>query len=292
MLVRDAVERRRSRRSRSRARQSRWRPIRLLTVVPGVPGRARRPDTPMVGRERERTVCGAIRGHGRRPGVPARHGARPRRDRKVATRRRFFERVGDAADILRGRCLSYGEGITYWPLVEILIAIGVEPDSVIGTLPPRPSSRSEAPRGRAAARPQVVVVDDLQWAEPVFVDLVEHVTDLSRGGTDLPALCRAHRAARCATGLGRGKLTRRRCCSNRSARSECGALVESLALDAPLDDESARAHRRGVGREPALRRGDARDGPRAAETARSSSLRRSRRSSRRVSTRWTATCGW
>ncbi len=39
----------------------------------------------------------------------------------------FLERVGDSADVLRGRCLSYGEGITYWPLVEILIAIGVEP---------------------------------------------------------------------------------------------------------------------------------------------------------------------
>ena len=39
----------------------------------------------------------------------------------------FLERVGDTADVLRGRCLSYGEGITYWPLVEMLIAIGVEP---------------------------------------------------------------------------------------------------------------------------------------------------------------------
>ena len=33
---------------------------------------------------------------------------------------------------------------------------------------------------RAAERPQVVVIDDLQWAEPVFVDLVEHVADFSR----------------------------------------------------------------------------------------------------------------
>ena len=33
---------------------------------------------------------------------------------------------------------------------------------------------------RAAERPQVVVLDDLQWAEPTFLDLVEHVADLSR----------------------------------------------------------------------------------------------------------------
>ena len=33
---------------------------------------------------------------------------------------------------------------------------------------------------RATKRPQVVVIDDLHWAEPVFVDLVEHIADLSR----------------------------------------------------------------------------------------------------------------
>ena len=54
----------------------------------------------------------------------------------------FLERVGDSADVLRGRCLSYGEGITYWPLVEILVAIGVEPDSVDRHVAcPRRSSR-------------------------------------------------------------------------------------------------------------------------------------------------------
>ena len=66
----------------------------------------------------------------------------------------FLERVGDSADVLRGRCLSYGEGITYWPLVEILIAIGVEPDSVIGRLRRRRSSRSggSSRRGRRSGR--------------------------------------------------------------------------------------------------------------------------------------------
>ena len=89
--------------------------------------------------------------------------------------------MGGSADVLRGRCLSYGEGITYWPLVEILIAIGVEPDSVIGTSPPETQlAFRRLLEVRAAERPQVVVIDDLQWAEPVFVDLVEHIADLSR----------------------------------------------------------------------------------------------------------------
>ena len=33
----------------------------------------------------------------------------------------------------------------------------------------------------AQRRPLVVVLDDLQWAEPTFLDLVEHVADLARG---------------------------------------------------------------------------------------------------------------
>ena len=39
----------------------------------------------------------------------------------------FLSVAGETADVLRSRCLHYGEDITYWPLVEILLAIGVEP---------------------------------------------------------------------------------------------------------------------------------------------------------------------
>ncbi len=93
----------------------------------------------------------------------------------------FLGRIGDGADVLRGRCLSYGEGITYWPLVEILVAIGIEPDTVIGTSPPETQlAFRRLLEARAEERPQVVVIDDLQWAEPVFIDLVEHVADYSR----------------------------------------------------------------------------------------------------------------
>ena len=36
--------------------------------------------------------------------------------------REFLDRVEGDATILVGRCLPYGEGITYWPLVEIAAA--------------------------------------------------------------------------------------------------------------------------------------------------------------------------
>src|SRR5215470_13857452 len=35
---------------------------------------------------------------------------------------------GLAARVVRGRCLSYGEGITYWPVVEILKQLGTLPE--------------------------------------------------------------------------------------------------------------------------------------------------------------------
>jgi hypothetical protein len=36
---------------------------------------------------------------------------------------------------VRGRCLSYGEGITYYPVLEVLLQLfGADPDTAIGEL--------------------------------------------------------------------------------------------------------------------------------------------------------------
>jgi hypothetical protein len=78
----------------------------------------------------------------------------------------FLASAGGAADVLRARCLHYGEDITYWPLVEILIAIGAEPETVIGSSPAETAARlpqaARVPRGRASA--DSFVLDDIQWA--------------------------------------------------------------------------------------------------------------------------------
>lgn len=102
--------------------------------------------------------------------------------------------------VVSGRCLSYGEGITYWPVLEVLRqlrALPSQPDaaralrSLLGEVE-EPSSAEEIAWGfrqlleeRARETPLLCVFDDLQWAEETFLDLLEHLALLSR---DAPIL--------------------------------------------------------------------------------------------------------
>jgi tetratricopeptide (TPR) repeat protein len=127
----------------------------------------------------------------------------------------FADRVveSDAARVLRGRCLSYGEGITFWPIAEIVRAVaGVrDGDDVHGAREQVFRLVADAPQAELVAdrvaqaigltggsapteeiawairkflealarhQPLVVVIDDIQWAEPALLDVL----------ADLPAL--------------------------------------------------------------------------------------------------------
>ena len=211
--------------------------FRLVEVLPDAAALARHLETPLVGRERERRRLWRAYEDAVADGScqlftllgPAGIG----KSRLVAD---FLERVGDSADVRRGRCLSYGEGITYWPLVEILIGIGVEPDSVIGGSPPETQlTFRRLLEGHAVDRPQVVVIDDLQWAEPVFVDLVEHVADLSR---DVPIflLCVARtELLDVRPGWGGGKMNATSLLLEPLGVEECADLMDSLVPHAAID---------------------------------------------------------
>src|SRR5581483_7981918 len=111
----------------------------------------------------------------------------------------FLDSV-DGARVVRGRCLSYGEGITYWPVVEIVKQLPeTEPDpavaetirALLGEQQLVTSSEEIAWGFRkqleavASERPLVCVFDALHWGEETLLDLVEHVADLSR---DAPLL--------------------------------------------------------------------------------------------------------
>ena len=100
------------------------------------------------------------------------------------------------ATVVRGRCPPYGEGITYWPVVEVLKQLDLSPPdeaaalairSLLGETDATSSAEEIAWAFRktlehaAALRPLVVVFDDIQWGEENFRDLVEHVALLSTG---------------------------------------------------------------------------------------------------------------
>jgi predicted ATPase/class 3 adenylate cyclase len=119
--------------------------------------------------------------------------------------------------VARGRCLPYGDAITYWPLADIVreiarAAVGdpsKQPAAAIAEIlaghdkakliaervaellgfgEGEPGTREEtfwAVRRLfevlARERPLVIVVDDLHWAEQTFLDLIEHLVDVSHG---------------------------------------------------------------------------------------------------------------
>jgi class 3 adenylate cyclase/tetratricopeptide (TPR) repeat protein len=162
-----------------------------LTRVTGDPGIARRLDADLVGRKRERQLLA---------------GAWERTCSERAST--LFTVLGAAgvgksrlaaeflsgidATVVRGSCLSYGEGITYSPVVEVVKQLlGGSEASTPGLAALLGDGRASAEEiafavrklfeAAAAERPLVVLFDDLQWAEPTFLDLIEHVVDWSRG---------------------------------------------------------------------------------------------------------------
>ena len=96
--------------------------------------------------------------------------------------------AGVDAHVVTGRCLDYGEGITFWPVISVLKALGARADPTIAQIVEGASTANElfwAVRAQleeiASERPLVVFFDDIQWGEPTFLDLVDHIADLSRG---------------------------------------------------------------------------------------------------------------
>jgi class 3 adenylate cyclase len=153
----------------------------------------------------------------------------------------FLASGAATADVLRGRCLPYGEDITYWPLVEILLGIGVDSGEVIGSSPADTQlAFRRLLEARAAERPQIVVLDDIQWAEEVFLDLVEHVADWSR---DAPIflLCVARpELLELRPGWGGGKLNATTILLEALSGDDCELLISRLAGGDRLSEDARR----------------------------------------------------
>jgi predicted ATPase len=185
----------------------------------------------------------------------------------------FLAQLGEER-VCRGRCLPYGEGITYWPVLEaVREAVGiVDADSpgeaaakLAATLAGEHDATLVAGRvaeviglseaalsaedGFAAVRtlleavarrqPLVVLFDDVHWGEPNFLDLIEHLADWTR---DVPLLlvCLARpELLDLRPGWGGGKLNATSILLEPLSDDESGRLVAFLDGQA-LDSETRR----------------------------------------------------
>jgi predicted ATPase/class 3 adenylate cyclase len=195
-----------------------WRLV-SVTRVPDAPGR--RLDSPLVGRERELELL--RRAFERAVGENACELVTvlgPAGVGKSRLTREFLGDLGEEATILRGRCLPYGEGITFWPIAEVVreaaamseadppeaarakIAAVLRESEDAGLIAERVAAAIGLPgeggelqeifwairklfEGLARERSLVCVFDDVHWAEPAFLDLVEYVVGWTR---DVPLL--------------------------------------------------------------------------------------------------------
>ncbi|HVN61815.1 MAG TPA: BTAD domain-containing putative transcriptional regulator [Gaiellaceae bacterium] len=187
---------------------------RLVALRPDAEPISRRLDTPLVGREAELAVLrGAFE--------EARAARRCRlftvlgeggigKSRLVAE---LVAGLGDDVVALKGRCRSYGDGIAFRPVAEILRAAAgdVTEEQIGALLEGEPDAGAAAGYLAAAAgssdtlastvevdwavrrllealarrTPLVVVLEDIHWAEPALLDLVELLPETVR---DAPVL--------------------------------------------------------------------------------------------------------
>jgi class 3 adenylate cyclase/predicted ATPase len=232
---------------------------RVVALASDEPALARGDRAPLVGRRRElrrlraaytrardkrRAVLAVVLGDG---GIG-----------KTRLARELTAEIGDDAQILVGRCVSYGEGATYLPLLDVVRQATREAsvgERLAGTVDGEQIARGlQALAGEltlpaaetawavrrfldtlARDRPLVLVLEDLHWAEPTLLDLVE---DLAERSTDIPMLVVA---------VARPELLERRphwsepnertfvVTLEPLAAADAEALISHLARDAELD---------------------------------------------------------
>jgi class 3 adenylate cyclase/tetratricopeptide (TPR) repeat protein len=198
----------------------------LVGVQRGIDAIGARPELPLVGRDEE---IAALRSAFERS-VTDRQGVLmtvlgSAGVGKSRLSKEFISGLDGDARVLVGRCLPYGDGITFWPVVEVVKdACGIADDD------PRAEVRAKIDARVAGAEdaaliaerlaalmgveagtaelqetfwairrflewlgregPVVVLLDDLQWAEPTLLDLIEYVAGWTKD-TALLLLCLA-----------------------------------------------------------------------------------------------------
>jgi class 3 adenylate cyclase/tetratricopeptide (TPR) repeat protein len=155
--------------------------------------------------------------------------------------------AGVDATVALGRCLDYGEGITLWPVIGALKQLGADEtiQRITGSLPAAELFWNVRHRleEAAAERPLVVVFEDIHWGQPAFLDLLDHISDLSRGAP-IMLLCLARpELLDERPGWAGGKLNATTTLLEPLTAAESGRLLDALGsgLENDLRDRIVRA---------------------------------------------------
>jgi len=240
-LVKDAVEVEAVEPLELKGKTERVPAFRLVTVLADVAGHERHLDSPLVGRVKELEMLERALDRGRTERTSQLFtllgSAGVGKSRIV---QEFLAGPASSVTVLRGRCLSYGEGITFFPLAEVVrraggIAEGDPPstarEKLAALVADAPDGERIAPLvaglfgwGETGAtedafwavrklfehlardRPLVVVFDDIHWAEPTFLDLIEHLADWTRDASVLLLCVARPELLEIRSGWGGGKM--------------------------------------------------------------------------------------
>jgi len=237
--------------------------FRLLEVHPEAEAVRRHLDSPMVGRSRqlalmkqtfeaaaEDQACHLFTVIGS-PGVG-----------KSRLVQELVSAIAGRSTALRGRCLPYGAGITYWPVVEMVrqAAAITDEDGVdaaagkLAALLPEEDREAVADRlmqviglreatapaeeiawafrklleSLAEQRQVAAVFDDVHWAEPTLLDLIDHVAEWSREAPILLVAIARQELLDVRPGWGGGKHNATTIQLEPLSERDCEVLVENL----------------------------------------------------------------
>jgi predicted ATPase/DNA-binding SARP family transcriptional activator len=184
----------------------------------------------------------------------------------------FLLEIAGRARVASGRCLPYGEGITFWPLLEMVkelvglgdgdspeearakVAAAFDAGMDADTLARRVAETiglsevsSQAEEGFAAVgalvdtlarkKPLVLVFDDFHWGEATLVDLVEHLADWTREAPVLLICVARPELLDVRPGWAGGKVNATTVLLEPLSDAECSQLIKNLVGQAELAGE-------------------------------------------------------